>query len=243
MISAFSAVCTALEGARVETHPAYLLFVCPQVGLPQFSGVWAERDGGEAVADLGWALSEIERLGMPFWLQTREGRHPLVEEEAGRLGLELADRFSGMAASASAVATPPMSTISIERVTDREGLSQAAQVADAGFEVPPGTFAPLYDQRVAETPGIAYYVGRLHGEPVATALHVLHADAVGIFNVATLPGCRGRGFGSALTARAAQDGCALGARLVCLQASPLGEPVYRRMGFRSVGTYNLFTRV
>jgi predicted acetyltransferase len=100
----------------------------------------------------------------------------------------------------------------------------------------------LYSEEVAAMPGMAYYVARLAGEPVSTALGLVNGAEVGIFNVATPPQHRRRGFGAAVTERAIRDGFAAGADLAWLQSSELGEPVYRRMGFRQVETYVLLSR-
>jgi predicted GNAT family acetyltransferase len=53
---------------------------------------------------------------------------------------------------------------------------------------------------------------------------------------------RGRGYGAALTAAAAQGGFASGADLAWLQSSAMGLSVYRRLGFREVERYVLLTR-
>lgn len=45
-----------------------------------------------------------------------------------------------------------------------------------------------------------------------------------------------------MTARAAEDGFAAHAKVAWLQSSALGEPVYRRIGFRQVDTHVLLTR-
>jgi GNAT superfamily N-acetyltransferase len=244
LVAAFTRVFAALDDARIESRSGYTLLMCPDLPLPQFNGVWAQRDGGAAVAELGAALSEVEGLGLPFWLQTRVGRHPLVEQEAARLGLGLAEQVSGMvAASADLMPSPPGGVgIEIECVADGERLGQALAVAEAGFETPAGTLAPLYTERLAATPGMVFYLGSVDGEPVSTALGCRCNDTVGIFNVATLPDHRGRGCGTALSARATGDGFAGGARLALLQSSAEGASVYRRVGFDSIETYNLFTR-
>jgi N-acetylglutamate synthase len=56
------------------------------------------------------------------------------------------------------------------------------------------------------------------------------------------PEHRGRGYGRAVTAKAVADGFEAGADLAWLQASQLGQPVYRAMGFRQVETYLVLGR-
>lgn len=52
-----------------------------------------------------------------------------------------------------------------------------------------------------------------------------------------LPEARGRGLAELVTHAVTQVGFGLGAELVVLQATPMGEPVYRRMGFEQFQTY------
>jgi len=111
-----------------------------------------------------------------------------------------------------------------------------------GFGVPAALVQPIFQPAVAELPGISVYLAWVEDDPVSTAVSSLGPGGVGIFNVATPPHLRGRGYGAAVTARAAEDGFAAHAELAWLQASPLGEPVYRRMGFRQVDTHLLLTR-
>jgi ribosomal protein S18 acetylase RimI-like enzyme len=132
--------------------------------------------------------------------------------------------------------------IDISRVDDPAGLVVAATVAAAGFECPREQAAPLFTPRRAATPGVSIFVARADGRAVSTATTWLGDDTVGIFNVATPPAERGRGYGRAITARAVRDGFTAGADLAWLQASPLGEPVYRALGFRQVETYLVLGR-
>ena len=52
-------------------------------------------------------------------------------------------------------------------------------------------------------------------------------------------GRAGRGLGRALTAAAVDAGFDLGADIASLQASPMGEPIYRAMGFETIYEYRL----
>ena len=67
-------------------------------------------------------------------------------------------------------------------------------------------------------------------------------DVLGVFNVATVPGARGRGVGRAVTLAALRDGAAAGCRMAVLQASEMGHPVYERLGFRDFGAYDIYVR-
>lgn len=81
-------------------------------------------------------------------------------------------------------------------------------------------------------PDVAAFVAYLDGEPVATALTLFSEGAAGVYWVATLPASRGRGLGEVCTALATNAGFERGVGVVTLQASPMGLPIYTRMGYR-----------
>ena len=64
-----------------------------------------------------------------------------------------------------------------------------------------------------------------YGAAVGTALAVRHRACAGLFDVTTLAAYRRRGLGAALTAQAASDAFAGGARCAW------GRGVYERLGF------------
>ncbi|HVA09644.1 MAG TPA: GNAT family N-acetyltransferase [Acidimicrobiales bacterium] len=79
---------------------------------------------------------------------------------------------------------------------------------------------------------------RIDGEPVASSA-LLPGPAgtglAGIFCVGTLERSRGQGLGTAMTQAAMTAARDMGAQVVVLQASEMGQPVYERLGFDTVG--------
>ena len=94
--------------------------------------------------------------------------------------------------------------------------------ARAAFSRPEGVF----DGSVSGV--IAYW----RDQPASMALTIHTPDCAGVYWVGTMSFARGKGLAEACTRIATNDGFARGARVVTLQASDFGEPIYRRMGYR-----------
>ena len=80
------------------------------------------------------------------------------------------------------------------------------------------------------------------GQPVSAAQAFLSHGIAGIYWVGTVEAARGQGLGEAVTRAVGNLACDRGARLLSLQASPMGEPIYRRMGYRELYRYENWVR-
>jgi ribosomal protein S18 acetylase RimI-like enzyme len=228
-----------MERARFERRDGYVLMTFPTLPIPSFNGVWADEDS--AAVALGDALAEVEAEGIGVGVLTRSGETPAVEEAARELGLTAAERIPGMVANAGDLDDPALE-LEVVRVETADGFAQALALAAEGFGLPADLLAPLYMLEVTGLDGFEVYLGRVEGRDVTTAASFVVDGDVGIFNVATPSEHRGRGYGAAITWHAVREGFAAGAELAYLQASAIGESVYRRLGFREVVTYVLLTR-
>jgi predicted GNAT family acetyltransferase len=83
------------------------------------------------------------------------------------------------------------------------------------------------------------FVGRVNGEPVTGAMAYVSDDVVGIYDVATPPEHRRRGYGEAITKAAIAAGQDVPA---WLDPSDMALPMYRRIGFEPIGRYTAWLR-
>jgi ribosomal protein S18 acetylase RimI-like enzyme len=137
-------------------------------------------------------------------------------------------------AGATAECSPPNHSDLVIEILDPGQAAVHAEVAAVGFGAPLEAFRQLTTPAVLGRPGVRTYVGRIDGEAVATSVGVCLKNHVGIFNVATLPAHRRRGYGAALTLRALRDGLARGAEWAWLQSTPDGQGIYEKLGFSTL---------
>jgi GNAT superfamily N-acetyltransferase len=237
LVSVAERLATVLEGAQFERGDGYCFMAFPTFPIRDLNGVWADTDA--AADQLAARRAEAKELGTPFTVMTRAGRTPDVERAARELGLTNEIRIPGMTVTAHDL-NQPASDLQVIRVETADGLAQALAVGARGFGVPADLVASVYSLEVAGLDGLATYLGRADGRDVSTAVGFTIDRTCGIFSVATPEEHRGKGYGAAITTEAVRAGFDAGADLAGLQSSPMGESVYRRIGFREVETYTLF---
>jgi GNAT superfamily N-acetyltransferase len=131
--------------------------------------------------------------------------------------------------------------LSIECVSDDKMLRQWIRTMIAGSAMPESvrdfTLNLHAKHSFISTPSVHFYLGSFKGKPVATSLLFLSGGVAGIYNVATLPEARGRGYGTVLTVAPLLDARKMGYRIGILQSSAMGRNVYRRLGFQPYGIF------
>ena len=81
------------------------------------------------------------------------------------------------------------------------------------------------------------FVASRDGMPQAAAMITVFEGLGEVGFVGTVPDARGHGLGGMVTQACAHAAFAQGVNAVFLQASAMGEPVYRRLGFREITRY------
>ena len=112
---------------------------------------------------------------------------------------------------------------------------------DRAYGLPDATFAPCVARM--HDPAVHGFVARLDGVPVACLATVDGPDGdCALELVATLPQARGRGLASALVRHALRAARARGCDSASLEGSKMGEPVYARLGYRTLGRLRMYER-
>jgi GNAT superfamily N-acetyltransferase len=207
------------------------------VALPTLNSVWGERIDPDPSAVAG-LLDRVKATGLPHCLQLRPGISPALTELAESRGMVADGEIPLMLmGKPAAIAHAPEAAGLRLRQLRPEEASLHTRVTAAGFEAPEEPFLQLMTPDVLRLPGVRCYVGDVGSQPVTTGLGVTLGAFTALFTIATLPAYRGRGYGTAMTARIVADGLAAGAKWSWLQSSPAGYTTYDRLGFRTVESW------
>jgi GNAT superfamily N-acetyltransferase len=210
------------------------------VAISDINWVWNEKplkkDDAQAIAEI---KEYYKNLNLRFWWWVYPcGQSPETAIMLQDAGLRLTAKVPCMAAdlnnSLSELKFPQ--NISIAEVKDKSDLFLWENISFHGFEMPQrareqyGTFVSSFNLG-AQSPQ-RLFLACLDEKPVATSLLFTHGKSAGIYYVSTLPDYRNKGCGLRATHAAMQAAMQAGFKDIILQATPLGEKVYTRAGFK-----------
>jgi len=178
------------------------------------------------------------RRGTGFTLNVVDGTDDDLREAAEAAGLLVLRDSPQMVCDAPVDGAPPADDVTLVWATTAAEVEAFAEVVDRAYQslgAPAGAIRPsiVATDRVLE-PHLEIVLALLDGEPVACAQLLVSHGMAGVYYVGTLEAARGRGLGELVTREVTNRGFERGAPFVGLQASPMGEPIYRRMGYRDL---------
>ena len=138
---------------------------------------------------------------------------------------------------------PGVDGIELEWVDDEHGVADFVNVnaeAYATYGMPAEVLPELFDRAAAvvEDPAAHIVVARRDGAAIATAMAYESDGAASVQWVGTVPAARTSGLGALVTVAVTNLAFARGASSCTLQASPMGEPVYRKLGYATIYHYS-----
>ncbi len=151
-----------------------------------------------------------------------------------RHGLRHSVDLPGMIAESIRPPVRPLPHMDVRRVCDAMTREAFCAIGSACFHVPITWFREVFDSDTVWDK-FASYVGFVDGEPVSTTAIVVGGGALGVYNVATLPGQQRLGYGETVMRYALADMQRLhGIERTILQSTPAGYHLYERMGYRTI---------
>jgi len=231
-------------GAEIEDGAGWL-FGAGRSSHPVISNAAFRADDGlDPTKLLSRARDFFDARGRGFALWARVG----VEEDRDLIaaaegsGLQNVHEMPAMVHGRRVEERPLPADVELRRVTSASDAGAYWQVAADAYTsngFPPEIFA-YYERHDGLTADNAVaFLAHLDGRPAAIAMTILSRGIAGIYWVGTIEGARGHGLGWAATAAAVNAGFDMGAGIASLQASAMGEPIYRAMGFETIFTYRL----
>jgi GNAT superfamily N-acetyltransferase len=237
----------SIPGAEYDEQPERIRY---RSGVPYFllNGVkrarLTEANADAVIAEMG---NYFQAHALPMsWMITPDSRPADLGARLEANGMAHGAGMPGMALDL-ALLTEPAPTpegVSIRMVQTGEELALWMQALALGYDIP-GEVGEIFLERMAGTgyaayPGLHNFVAMRKGEPLACSSIFLGAGVAGLYCVATIPAARRQGIGTAIVRAPLDFARAAGYCIAVLQASAMGEPIYRRMGFRAYCTFDLY---
>jgi hypothetical protein len=237
---------TRRAGGTVLDDDGLLCFAAPHP-LPVLANGVMRTGAVEPAAVLARARAFFDARRRGFSVFIRAHRDGDLRAACEAAGLHLSGESPGMVVGVRLPAGPPVpdgvAVGEVETEADVRDFAQVMADAYATYGMPPDVApAVLPTLDVLRAPHIASVLVRLGGRPAAGAMVIVTHGVAGVYWVGTRPEARGRGLAALATRRVTNLGFDRGARLGALQASVMGEPVYRRMGWVEVTRYPLFVQ-
>ncbi|MCZ7526361.1 MAG: GNAT family N-acetyltransferase [Acidimicrobiia bacterium] len=198
----------------------------------------------ETVLSRAHRFFRAHRRGFTVWIRTHADAD--LERAAAATGLRPMGDDPGMVLDHRLPDADPPEGVSLRRVDDEHGAADFAAVNSAAYATygAPLDLAPTLFARPESLvgPHLAAFVAYADGAPAAAAMTMVSHGVAGIYWVGTVPESRGRGLAELVTRAAGNAGFDRGASVAALQASTMGEPLYRRMGYVAITRYRQLVR-
>jgi GNAT superfamily N-acetyltransferase len=189
--------------------------------------------------ELDGGLDLIDASGMAHHVWMHEDLEAALGERVVRRGrTRSSEPYPGMWIRAQA-APEPAPGVTVRLVGGPADYDDLLAVVSSG---PSGDALAraVYPESFIADPDVRVFTGYLDGRPVGTSIAIRTGEAAGVYGVGTHQDARRRGVGTAVSWAAVAAGFDWGCEIVTLEASAMGEPIYRRMGFRTVVEYLQF---
>ncbi|MFF1946970.1 GNAT family N-acetyltransferase [Rhodococcus qingshengii] len=202
----------------------------------RFSDANAQARVGEVIAMAGAVSRPFSWWVAPTSTPADLGR---ILRECGLSESETEEAM--VAALVDVPPAPDREDLNVVVVESVEELRDYAWLMARNWSPPSPAVVEFYERAaeaiLADDCASRFVVGYRGLEPVAGAEVHVDSGVAGLYGIVTLDAHRRQGFGTAVTLAALDIARSMGLTHAVLQASADGAPVYKKIGFTTVGTY------
>jgi hypothetical protein len=232
------------SGAEIEAEAGWL-FGAGSASHPVISNAAFRRDDDADAEDFIARAREFfaaRDRGFSIWIRVGQADDDDLVAAAEAAGFRAVFEMPEMLLGAE-LATEPLPTgADLRRLSTEDeapGFWQVAEAAYASNGFPPEVFAGYTDHSGLLADNVVAFIAYLDDEPASIAMTIVSHGVAGIYWVGSLERARGMGLGRAVTVAATNAGLALGGEIASLQASPMGKPIYTKLGYETAFDYRL----
>jgi GNAT superfamily N-acetyltransferase len=215
--------------------------------------VWADFEPATVEQRLDQLIAAFDaRRTSVIWWYVPDHRPRDLRDRLERRSFHLRDDTTGMAMDLAELpdAVPAPDGVDVVEVDDPEAIARYVDVIIRSMAIDHPTVpadaavvrADHIRSRLGEDPLSRRFVALLDGEPVATSRLSMAGGVAGLYTMVTLPHAQRRGIGFAMAHRAMAAGRDAGMRLGALQATAMGYPIYRKLGFVEILRCHMLVR-
>lgn len=190
----------------------------------------------------GIVSDEISRHGLPpFWIMDDEKDAELIAL-LDKKGIRAIRRWSGM------VLNPEDYKPAAETGKLKININNAGDLSDwlslVNTELMSGTqIGSEVGDAFTQSNNFRWLTGYVGDAHAASGLLYTSENIAGIYMIVTKHELRGKGFGSYLTSHLIDYAIEMGVERIVLHATPLGEGVYSKLGFKAVNEISIFWKL
>lgn len=240
----YRAMARAADGGEIRETRALTMLAVP--GSMVWNNLVLVRDAIEADELVREVRDFYVRRGLPFGIYTRAHADADLEQALVARAFAVLVGNPGMVLLRDPGTACAPAGLAVRAATDERGRDAFRHVtgeAYATYDQPRDLADHLFATLASVcAPTVQGFVGWVGDEPVAAAALYLTHGVAGVGEVGTVPAHRGRRYAEAVTWAVVREGFRRGAAFVNLQASPMGEAVYARMGFTTPTAYHVLVR-
>jgi GNAT superfamily N-acetyltransferase len=233
-------------GGVVQEEDGLLCYANASSFPIMLNGAFRTDDKSDPDFLIGRATNFFTEKDRGFTLWIHEEMDEDLMQAAQRQGFAELIRQPEMVCTHRLPAQPLPDDVEISQVKTTDELAHFAEINASAFSVygmpPQSVYKTFSKAEKMLVPHVVAVIAYVQGIPASAALTFVHDETAGLYWVGTIEAYRKRGLAKAVVREVTNAGFDLGARISTLQATVMGEPIYKKLGYETVFNHRIYVR-